>query len=362
MELIKDYVDRFFKKYPNTQHYRDAKKHFLELMSLRLTELLEQGMPEYDALSVVFKEYGNLEIIAEELGHNDIIGKPDRPMNSFDANAYLQNVKQFSKTAVRTAAVILFSALVIFVLGLFYIYDYEIGFIIFPLAFLIPSLVSLIIFFRAFSNYRKQERGDMVFESDELKFVFKQEKLHRNGKNKSKKIICMIILLITMLSSIIIQTFLFDEGDYCFGGSCSYGSMFRLSGWFTMFLIITILMVFTSISILLLIQSHIEDYAYYRLLGGKENKASKQNLMLAGVITVLAVLLFFIFPMFFECSILVDVWPWTVLIYLMIAPLNYAVKNRKLKREAIAQAQEIMDRVEPPTDLDRIEYIPWQGP
>jgi hypothetical protein len=335
MELIKDYVDRFFKRYPNTQRYRDAKKHILELMSRRFKELIDQSYAEHDAFCVVLEEYGNLEIITEELGHRDIINDLDQPMNSFDANAYLQNAKPFSKTASISLAIILSTTVINFLMGFFKVESVIVRFVILPIVFLIPSIFFLVRYFEELSNYKKQERGDVQFETDELKFVFEQERLQRNAKNKNLKINTTILFITSIITSILMQIEYIKSLNVCLEAcGCVYNSC--QENYFIQAILMSVLfLLIITFSAQFLINCHIEDYAYYRLLGGIENNASKQNLTLGGVFVGFGILFFTVFSIVMhEYLIVVDVWPWIFIAYLVIAPWNYAVKSRKLKNSS----------------------------
>lgn len=73
MEMIRNYLESMFANLPNTPEVQRAKAELYQMMEDKYTELIAEGKPENEAISIVISEFGNLEEIAETLGIKDVM-------------------------------------------------------------------------------------------------------------------------------------------------------------------------------------------------------------------------------------------------------------------------------------------------
>ena len=67
MEKIRKYLATMFRNMPDTPEVRRAKDELGQMMEDKYASLLEEGIPENEAISHVLAEFGNLDDLSEVL-------------------------------------------------------------------------------------------------------------------------------------------------------------------------------------------------------------------------------------------------------------------------------------------------------
>ena len=67
METIRNYLETMFRNMPNTPEVRRAKDELWQMMEDKYSSLMEDGIPENEAIAHVISEFGNLDDLSEVL-------------------------------------------------------------------------------------------------------------------------------------------------------------------------------------------------------------------------------------------------------------------------------------------------------
>lgn len=67
MEILRNYLETMFRNMPNTPEVRRAKDELWQMMEDKYTSLMEEGLPENEAIAHVISEFGNLDDLSDVL-------------------------------------------------------------------------------------------------------------------------------------------------------------------------------------------------------------------------------------------------------------------------------------------------------
>lgn len=342
MDLIKSYLDRFFEAYPDTIKRRNVRDHILSMMNKRYSELIEQEKTHHEALSILFQEYKDIEPLAAEFNLHLPGSEKYPPLTSNEASEYLSQARTFGKKTNLLVMLVLIASIHIMMLGCLSEWDYTdqgiaVTFVV--LIFLIPSVIYTVLYFRLFEAYRLWDNQEVFIEDTQMQFVFEQEHLHFERKNKLKKRIGIFLLTISLFVNLFYQLYRFSE----------YNDIFNIPFNWTSITTLLVIMV----SFWLIIPNTFEDYAYRRLLGSPQNMALRQKLVIGGILSAIGVIIFSI-TILVAISRFSDVFPWLILVYLFLLIARLAPKNTNSKD---LEDDVRTDSHETNAELDQIEYI-----
>ncbi|MGO3288323.1 permease prefix domain 1-containing protein [Brachybacterium sp. AOP42-C2-15] len=102
MNVIDSYLDTLFAPYPETPRLREARTELRAMMEDKQQGLIEDGLPESQAVGQVIAEFGTLEEVAPVLGISAELGRaaaapvvsPAAPLELERARAYVEAVRR----------------------------------------------------------------------------------------------------------------------------------------------------------------------------------------------------------------------------------------------------------------------------
>ncbi len=338
MDLIQNYVESMFKDLPRTKEVKMAQSNLSQMMIHRYNELIAQGSTPNAAMSEVILNYGDLSTVAPELGIAEVIQKQNEPLSKEEADSFLMQMKQFSRTVTSCAVIVLWAVIQILSLSsLRLIYNWEHPtrdrIIFLSVLFFLPVLTAIVLYLKSYLNISNSLRL-ISRKVPELEAIvsLKEQSLDGKKKNKTRRVVGITFLIIAIIASLTVQIIIFEEGKYCAFENYGYcGWKENLYGYSVKPAFINLTSLFLMIiSTILVIPGYIDDFAYRRLMGEEFEGKFKSIMTFSWIFWLVVSLLFVFVPSPFEYYVyFIDYWPWAMALYMLILFIWHLITREK---------------------------------